>query len=356
MDFNNLSEELQQEFCETICKVTRKTFRNSGKRQRHLKSFRTHGKNVDQYLASFLQERTQADSNRQEAADNVSLTLDPEFGFEADGLTAQVGLTTAPNNPEASPFNQMILTPRTLPFDAASGKVELLQLLWRGHVVSYFYSFVYFFKSREIIRDVVRHFNEKRDASKFEPIRLDHVDSMLENACSVIRCDNHFTAHMGTILMMAITRYYSQMLFYGRKNSPYLEELQDGFKYQSGFFVGKSFFSSNQWWYLDDIVEHNNQKFRIVEISECWVGDGKYKIMCYLRRNGDEEIIMSETSSSTWQYSLSSERPSKYRLKTGGIMPYHTLSIVLFTDDLGIEVRKNRPAESISMTLGNLPK
>ena len=34
---------------------------------------------------------------------------------------------------------------------------------------------------------------------------------MLENARSVIRCDNHFTAHMGTILMMTITSRCSSM-------------------------------------------------------------------------------------------------------------------------------------------------
>ena len=166
---------------------------------------------------------------------------------------------------------------------------------------------------------------------------------------------------MGTILMMTISRHFNKMLFCGRRMSPYLEELQDGSRYQSGFFAGKCFFIQERWWYLDDLVCKNGEVFSIVEVSEMWDGDASsYKKVCYLRKITTSETIensfLFDLSDQLWEFSLYPGCYSKYREKTGGHFPYYTLSIILFTDDLAIRKRTTSPAESVSMVLGNLPK
>ena len=222
---------------------------------------------------------------------------------------------------------------------------------------------IFFLQSRELIREFVELINHLRDHDRFPAIRFDPLYSSMEKLCQVEMHKGVYTAHMGTILMMSISKNFEEMLFYGRRESPYLEELQDSDRYQSGFFAGKCFFSG-RWWYLDDLISRMDEIFAIVEIADLWDRElGDFKRVCYLQRISDmdtpvtsDDRILFDLSSQTWDFLLHSDSRSKYRVKTGGMFPYFTLSIILFTDDLAIRKRTTSPAESVSMVLGNLPK
>lgn len=185
---------------------------------------------------------------------------------------------------------------------------------------------------------------------------LNRLFRAFERTCKLVVHGAFRTSHIGTVIKMAVESHFDKLMFYARRGSPFIEELQDGSKYQDGFFSGKSIICNGTTFFVGDIQERDQRSFRMVEIFDLWNSDiSSFTTVCRLE-GIDGNVVLEADRLELAHFSLSqSAPPSVNRVKSGGL-PYYTLSLILFTDDLGTEPRQSSPAESMSIVLGNLPK